>query len=91
MRWMLDGQGEGAWKQRHAGDAEVRKGQEAVLTQARVHEQGKTETWLKTSSSALMEAVRVAGMVLPGEPARTVLVKKLLAAGAKAEATNEVH
>jgi len=66
----------GAWR-----DVEEREGQE--LTQTGVHEQGRItrdyETW---KGSALMFASRMG---------KTGMVEKLLAAGAKAETTNEVH
>ena len=66
----------GAWR-----DVEEREGQE--LTQTGVHEQGSTrenyETW---KGSALVFASRMG---------KTGMVERLLAAGAKAETTNEVH
>ena len=62
-------------------DVEERERQE--LTQTGVHEQGRItrdyETW---KGSALMFASRMG---------KTGMVKKLLAAGAKAETTDEVH
>ena len=58
------------------GDAEASKEQEEVLTQAGVHGQGSSNL------SALMLAVR---------QRKTGMVEKLLAAGAKAGTTNEVH
>ena len=68
----------GAWR-----DVEERERQE--LTQTGVHEQGSSrldrgyETW---KGSALVFASRMG---------KTGMVEKLLAAGAKAETTNEVH
>ena len=68
----------GAWR-----DVEERERQE--LTQTGVHEQGSSreprryETW---KGSALVFASRMG---------KTGMVKKLLAAGAKAETTDEVH
>ena len=67
----------GAWR-----DVEERERQE--LTQTGVHEQGSCdprgyETW---KGSALVFASRMG---------KTGMVEKLLAAGAKAETTNEVH
>ena len=68
----------GAWR-----DVEERERQE--LTQTGVHEQGSSrvtrgyETW---KGSALVFASRMG---------KTGMVERLLAAGAKAETTNEVH
>lgn len=68
----------GAWR-----DVEERETQE--LTQTGVHEQGSSrvtrgyETW---KGSALVFASRMG---------KTGMVERLLAAGAKAETTNEVH
>ena len=66
----------GTWR-----DVEERERQE--LTQTGVHEQGRItrdyETW---KGSALVFASRMG---------KTGMVEKLLAAGAKAETTNEVH
>ena len=77
----------GGCKQGHGG--KEREGQEAVLTQASVREQGyhdtngrSTKEYENCHETALMLALRMG---------KKGMMEKLFAAGAKVEATDEVH